>query len=239
MRIVDRKTFLAMPVGTVFAKYDPSIIREPMVKRDSTAVRDELVDFRYVSLTDQIDCSGTCEMLGILDYAEIEGRPFALHFNTENRDGLYDADQLFAVWGRDDVEGLISRLQSALAEGYAVTTAPAEHSVDPVSDEDNAPIVVNIKAPSDLAIGDYVFASRWSDCDPGDPWHVGHVSEVGPGYVVVGEVSQRRWGNAMRITEEQGSRIAAEYPVMEDGRALPYKEIARVFGVQAPQVIKR
>lgn len=119
MRIVDRKTFLAMPVGTVFAKYDPSIIREPMVKNDSVAVRGELVDFRYISLTDQIDCYGTDDMLGILDLAEIEGRPFALHFNTESRDGLYDADQLFAVWDRDDLEGLISRLQSALAEGYA------------------------------------------------------------------------------------------------------------------------
>lgn len=94
---------------------------------------------------------------------------------------------------------------------------------------------MRIKAPSDLAIGDYVFASRWSDCCPGDPWHVGYVSEVGPGYVVVGEVSQRRWGNAMRITEEQGRRIAAEYPAMEDGPSLPYEAIARVFGVPIPE----
>lgn len=119
MRIVDRKTFLAMPVGTVFAKYDPSIIREPMVKCDSVAVRGELVDFRYVSLTDEVDCSGSFERDGIMDLAEIEGTPFALHFNTESRDALFDADQLFAVWGRDDVRGLVARLQAALADGYA------------------------------------------------------------------------------------------------------------------------
>lgn len=104
-----------------------------------------------------------------------------------------------------------------------------------MNDEETTPLVVNVKAPSDLKVGDYVFASRWSDCDPGDPWHVGYVSEVGEGYVVIGEVSQRRWGNAMRISEEQGARIVQEYPVLEMGPSLPYAEIARVFGVTIPE----
>ncbi|WP_395601175.1 hypothetical protein AB4P95_30150 (plasmid) [Pseudomonas sp. A1437] len=118
MRIVDRKTFLAMPEGTVFAKYDPSIIREPMVKADSIGSEGKLIDFRYTSLTDEVDCSGSFERDGIMDLAEIEGAPFALHFNTLCRDGLFDADQLFAVWERDDIMGLITRLQQALADGY-------------------------------------------------------------------------------------------------------------------------
>ncbi|WP_219097616.1 hypothetical protein [Pseudomonas sp. UMAB-40] len=118
MRIVDRKTFLAMPEGTVFAKYDPSIIREPMVKFESIPGHGELVDFRYASLTDQVDCSGSLERDHIMDAAEENGTPFALHFNTSSRDGLFDADQLFAVWERADVEGLIARLQSALVDGY-------------------------------------------------------------------------------------------------------------------------
>ncbi|QLG96598.1 hypothetical protein HZF02_32220 (plasmid) [Pseudomonas yamanorum] len=121
MRIVDRKTFLGMPVGTVFAKYDPSIIREPMVKCDSTAVRGEIVDFYYASLTDEVDCSGSIERDAIMYAAEEDGVPFALDFNTQCRDGMYDADQLFAVWEREDIEGLISRLGMALADGY--TTA--------------------------------------------------------------------------------------------------------------------
>ena len=119
MRIVNRKTFLAMPEGTVFSKYDPSIIREPMVKAESIGSEGELIDFRYTSLTDEVDCSGSFERDGIMDLAEIEGTPFALHFNTRCRDGEYDPDQLFAVWARDDVTGLIKRLQQALADGYA------------------------------------------------------------------------------------------------------------------------
>lgn len=53
-----------------------------------------------------------------MDLAEIEGKPFALHFRTFCRDGEFDPDQLFAVWERDDVAGLIARLQQALSEGY-------------------------------------------------------------------------------------------------------------------------
>lgn len=103
------------------------------------------------------------------------------------------------------------------------------------------PIVRNCEAPGDLKPGDYVFASRWSDCDPGDPWEVGFVSEVGfypesmtkAGYVVL-QGGSRRWGRAMRITPEQGRRICEQFPSME---RLPqdYGAIARVFGIKGGQ----
>jgi len=119
MRIVNRKTFLAMPDGTVFSKYDPAIIREPMVKLESLSTG----DFRYSSLTDEVDASGSIERDHIMDAAVDDGVPFALHFNTECRDGFYDENQLFAVWGRDDVSGLIERLQAAFAQAYSSESA--------------------------------------------------------------------------------------------------------------------
>lgn len=92
-------------------------------------------------------------------------------------------------------------------------------------------LVVNKPAPCDLTIGEYVFASRWSDCDPSDPWAVGHATEIGPDFVVVGDVNQRRWRKAMRISKEQGQNIIELYPSMERCY-IPqkYKAIARVFG---------
>lgn len=97
--------------------------------------------------------------------------------------------------------------------------------------EDATPIVQNQPAPGDLKRGDYVFASRWSDCDPGDPWEVGFVSLVGEDYVVLS--SPRRWRKATRITPEQGRRICAQYPVMEE-MPQDYEAIAKVFGVPTP-----
>jgi hypothetical protein len=94
------------------------------------------------------------------------------------------------------------------------------------------PLIVNQTAPADLEVGDYVFASRWSDCDPCDPWVVGHISELGPNFVVVGDVSTRRWPKVMLIDHEQGRRIIEQYPPMEkEGAPLNYPAIARIFGL--------
>lgn len=37
-----------------------------------------------------------------------------LDFDSEMRDGLYDAEQFFAVWSPDDTKQLIARLEGAL-----------------------------------------------------------------------------------------------------------------------------
>lgn len=103
------------------------------------------------------------------------------------------------------------------------------HKESQMIDEDPQPIIVNLKAPGDLKKGDYVFASRWTDCSPSDPWFVGHVSEVGDRYVVIAESTRRQWPNAMRITAEQGRRIIDQFPAMEDGPQASYEEIAKIF----------
>ena len=87
----------------------------------------------------------------------------------------------------------------------------------------------NPATPGDLKIGDYVFASRWSDSDPGDPWAVGYVDALGHNWIsLVG--NSRRWLRASRITKEQGTRILAEYPKMENYRGgVPYEFIRSIF----------
>lgn len=107
------------------------------------------------------------------------------------------------------------------------------------------PLVVNTKVgDASLVVGDYVFASRWTDCDPGDPWMVGFVSEVGchPGatvnvwFVRIGD-NGRRWPNAMKITEDEGRNICEKYPQMEGNRQ-DYEAIGRVWGDRASDSLK-
>ena len=77
--------------------------------------------------------------------------------------------------------------------------------------------------PSNLKVGDYVFACRWSDADWSDPWAVGYVREVGENYIVLGEedgspisgVGARCFKKATLVTKKQGVRIIAEYPRRE------------------------
>lgn len=111
------------------------------------------------------------------------------------------------------------------------------HENNEMEEDEQEPIITIPKAPGELVVGDYVFACRWGDADPGDPWVVGHVSEIWPkiemeasGFVVVGDSPMRfrRFPRATKITPEQGERILRLYPPMAH-KPLDYKWIAEVF----------
>lgn len=102
-------------------------------------------------------------------------------------------------------------------------------------EEEQEPIVRIPKATGDIQVGDYVFACRWGDADPGDPWAIGHVSEMNDpaedyGYVVVGDspARYRRFPHAIKVTPELASRIMAHYPRMER-EPTDYEMIASVW----------
>ena len=113
MKIVNRATFLTMPNCTVFQKYEPCIFDELSILYG--AINDG-EDFVYESL----NTPGFAESTGSGDYhdllfaMEADGSEHALEFEGSMRDGLFDANQLFAVWSADDVRALIDKLQLAL-----------------------------------------------------------------------------------------------------------------------------
>lgn len=97
-----------------------------------------------------------------------------------------------------------------------------------VADNVDQPLVFNQDAsPAFLKPGDYVFASRWEDCSPGDPWAVGYVSEVREGYVTL-ITSPRSWRHARCISLEQGKRIVEQYPDLERSR-VNFKRIREIW----------
>ena len=106
-----------------------------------------------------------------------------------------------------------------------------------LSDEECEHQLISIPAvTADIKPGDYVFASRYDDGCPGDPWIIGFVTEVFAKekipFLRIGDYGTRGWRHAMRITEEQASRILAQYPDMEEGPSFPYLQIAKVFGFE-------
>lgn len=121
MRIVDRAAFLALPAGTVFSKYSPCIFGELLIKGDSLPFLygSGPGDFTYTSIADAVDFSDTFDFLETTQAAEA-GKEVAMDFYCYSRDGLYD-DEHFAVWSREDVKGLIGRLQQALEFSRAET----------------------------------------------------------------------------------------------------------------------
>jgi hypothetical protein len=116
MKIVDRRTFLAMPAGTVFAKYQPCVFEDLRIKGETTPTGN---DFWSQELCGPVDAVSTEDFVDKLQSAEDNGDEVALDFDNEGRDGLYEAGQLFAVWTAADVTALIARLHRALADASA------------------------------------------------------------------------------------------------------------------------
>ena len=75
----------------------------------------------------------------------------------------------------------------------------------------------------DVKVGDYVFATRWSDCDWNDPWAVGFVCEIGRNYVRVDDgdggliegVGTRCWRYCQHVSGAVGAEIVTRYPGLE------------------------
>lgn len=121
MRIVDRKTFLAMPSGTLFSKYVPCVFENMQIKGDSLAN-----DFLYQQIVDAIDCRDSGEFAALLDDSERDGTSIPMDFDCQGRDGCFDEDQLFAVWERADVNALIERLKGVVCLDDAATAEEEE-----------------------------------------------------------------------------------------------------------------
>lgn len=112
MRIVNRQEFLAMPAGTVFYKYEPCVFEDLQIKAESIGD----IDFFYQEITSAIECNDSGEFFDLLNKAKEDGISLPMDFYCGSRDGLFDQDQLFAVFEPDDVRGLIERLETALKD---------------------------------------------------------------------------------------------------------------------------
>jgi len=111
MKIINRKTFLTMPAGTIYAKFEPCIFGDICIKERSSTITD---DWIYQDIIAAIDVHDSNEFGEVLCRAEKTGESIPMDFYCTSRDDCFDAEQLFAVWERQDVESLIERLVKTL-----------------------------------------------------------------------------------------------------------------------------
>lgn len=117
MKIIDRKTFLAMPAETLYAKYEPCIFHGMMIKGDTIIGFDgEPIDWFYQQLVDALKSSDCGEWGALLDESQSTGKSIPMNFEMQSRDGCFEDDQLFAVFEPQDVHALITRLQRCIAQ---------------------------------------------------------------------------------------------------------------------------
>lgn len=106
MKIINRKDFLALPAGVLFSKYAPCYFECMEIKEDSLCN-----DFISQQINGSVRSKGESEFADILLAAQETGESFSMDFDACGRDGMFDEDQLFAIWEPADVKALIERLQ--------------------------------------------------------------------------------------------------------------------------------
>jgi len=109
MKIVDLMTFLTMPAGTLFSKYQPCVFDNFCIKGDNIGE----MDFGYQDLVGAVDGKYEGEVAFLLEDSQYNGTSVPLDFDCGSRDGCFDEKQLFAVWELKDLEQLIARLLEA------------------------------------------------------------------------------------------------------------------------------
>lgn len=103
MKIINRKAFLAMPEGTVYAKIPKRwIVDDLCVKYDSLAN-----DWFYMSF-DWVDAENSVEASQRMNQME-QGSSYPIQ-KSITRDGLFDETDQFLIYEKNDIDFIIAEL---------------------------------------------------------------------------------------------------------------------------------
>ena len=111
MKIVDRKTFLAMPAGVFFCKgYGP-----PNMNFDGLAIKGDTIGNDFVTQElDMIEYHDTGEMMDRIDEMRAKGTSYPI-YDGGGRDGLFDENAEFLIFEKADLLKLKGWVEEALA----------------------------------------------------------------------------------------------------------------------------
>lgn len=110
MRIVKREEFLKLPINTLYRKYKPQFYEDLCIKGETWDS-----DFLCQELHGDISGStGSDHNSDLHDMAVESGGVFRFDLDGLGRDGLYDENQLFAIYDNEDIKGLIEKLKICL-----------------------------------------------------------------------------------------------------------------------------
>jgi hypothetical protein len=111
MKILTRKEFLKTPRNTLWSYYKPCCFRELNIK--TTDRNDYENDFVYFSLIAEFDKQNSEEFFEICERME-QGESVPQSFEETSREGLFEDEQLFLVYEKADIKGLIGALQEII-----------------------------------------------------------------------------------------------------------------------------
>jgi hypothetical protein len=116
MKIVTRAQFMEYPAETVFCTYAPCYFGDLQIKGDTIISDGKPIDWFYQPISDAVEAKDSGEWADKLITSAKSGESLTFDFECESRDGLFEDEQLYAVWEPQDVAALVKRLQRCLSE---------------------------------------------------------------------------------------------------------------------------
>lgn len=104
MRIVNRKEFLTLPVGTVYAEYQPCFISSIKVKDETWEYDFLCVCFDYIEPNANED-DGVDAMYAMQEDGSSRDIEKAI-----GRDGMFEEKQLFMIYEKEDIAYIVKCL---------------------------------------------------------------------------------------------------------------------------------
>lgn len=113
MRIVNKQEFYNLPKGTLYSYFEPNYFSGLKIKWNTLINSDgKPFDFNYEDLIGNILSDNSQEFYDIIEASIEKKTSFKLDFNCMQRDGLFEENQLFAIYEKEDLESLINKLIS-------------------------------------------------------------------------------------------------------------------------------
>lgn len=109
MRVVDRKTFIGLPVGTIFCKGKPWVFGSLCIKGESLQN-----DWFYCDPS-WVDAHDSGQAFARLEEMLAAGAAYPGE-DAESRDGCFDNDEIFLVYELSDLIRLEKAIQTAIAK---------------------------------------------------------------------------------------------------------------------------
>ena len=100
-----------MKAGTVYSKYEPCVFHGLYVKADEPGNYKD--DWLYDDLIGAINADSSEDFTDKCEAME-RGESVKMDFEQTGRDGLFDNNQLYAIYETDDIKELINRLSKSL-----------------------------------------------------------------------------------------------------------------------------
>lgn len=115
MKIVNKKEFYKLPEGTLYSEYKPQVFTDLHIKEATFYNLDRNpTDYVEMCLIGNLLVQNSNEYSDTLEKAEETGSSFKLDFEMYGRNGMYQDDQLYAVYEKVDIEGLINVLNQCI-----------------------------------------------------------------------------------------------------------------------------